>query len=247
MKQKANILIVDDDPSMSRTTALVLGRKGYAVEVAEDGPTAIGKVQEAPFDLILMDIKMPLMNGVETYKRIKALRPQAAVIMMTAYSVEDLIQEALQEGACGVIYKPLDIERTVALIEQARGERKGALVLVVDDDLSTCCTLRQVLQRKGYTVAVAHDGEAAIALAREQRYDAILVDMKLPTINGLQTYLAIREIDPQVVAVVMTGYRQEMDDLVQAALQNHACACLYKPLDLDELLRLLEEVVKRQA
>jgi len=99
MRQKANILIVDDNPSMTRTTALVLGRKGYAVEVAEDGPTAIGKVQEAPFDVILMDIKMPLMNGVEAYRRIKEIRPKAAVIMMTAYAVGDLVQQALQEGA----------------------------------------------------------------------------------------------------------------------------------------------------
>jgi DNA-binding NtrC family response regulator len=72
-----------------------------------------------------MDIKMPLMDGVETYKRIKAIHPEVAVIMMTAYAVEDLVAEALKEGARGVIYKPLDFERTVGLIEETRREREN--------------------------------------------------------------------------------------------------------------------------
>lgn len=128
MSGKTRLLIVDDDPSMLHTTALVLEGLGYAVDVAKDGPTAIEKARQAAFDVILMDIKMPLMDGVQTYKQIKAIHPEAAVIMMTAYAVEDLVAEALQEGACGVIYKPLDFERTVGLIEKARRERKRGLV-----------------------------------------------------------------------------------------------------------------------
>jgi DNA-binding NtrC family response regulator len=70
--------------------------------------------------------------------------------------------------------------------------------------------------------------------------------MKLPTINGLETYLAIREINPQAVAIMMTAYRQEMVDLVEAALQNHAYTCLYKPLAMEELLRLVDEIGARR-
>jgi len=169
------------------------------------------------------------------------------VIMMTAYAVEELIAEALQAGAYGVIYKPLDIESAVKLIEQARQERKGALIMVVEDDEGAGLTLRRVLEHKGHTVAVAHDGETAITLARERCYDVILIDMKLPIVNGLETYLAIHEIDPQAQAIMMTAYRQEMADLVQAALDNSAYACLYKPLDLEELLALVEEIVRRKA
>jgi len=125
MSQKTRLLIVDDDPSMLHTTALVLEGLGYAVDLAEDGPTAIEKAQQAAFDVVLMDIKMPLMDGVETYKRIKAIHPEAAVIMMTAYAMEDLVAEALKEGARGVIYKPLDFAHTVWLIEETRREREN--------------------------------------------------------------------------------------------------------------------------
>jgi DNA-binding NtrC family response regulator len=247
METKAHILIVDDNVSLCKTMSFVLGRKGYAVATARDGPEAIERIKESPFDMIFMDIKMPLMDGVETYRRIKQIRPEAVVMMMTAYAVEDLVQEALEEGAYGIVYKPLDIEKVVAVIEEARDARKGALVLIVDDDPATCITLRNILTKKGYQVGVAYTGEEAIAMAKEATHNVIFIDMRLPTINGLETYLAIREINPQAVAIMMTAYRQEMADLVEVALQNHAYTCLYKPLDMEELLRLVDEIVRRKT
>ncbi len=121
MAEKAGILVVDDNVGMCKTMSLVLRRKGYAVTTAKDGPEAIEKVKGESFDMIFMDIRMPVMNGVETYKSIKKLRPETAVVMMTAYAVADLVEEALQEGAYGVIYKPLDIENAIALIEKVNG------------------------------------------------------------------------------------------------------------------------------
>jgi two-component system response regulator HydG len=247
MVQKASILIVDDNLSQCKTMSLILRHKGYAVATANDGPEAIQRVQESPFDIIFMDIKMPLMNGVETYRRIKEIRPEAVVMMMTAYAVEDLIQQALEEGAYGVVYKPLDIERLIAIIEEARQRRDGALVLVVDDDPGTCITLRNILTKKGYEVGIAPSGEEAIALARQKAYDILFIDMRLPVLNGLETYLAIRAINPQAVAIMMTAYRQEVAGLVEEALRNSAYSCFYKPLDIEELLRLVEEIVKRKT
>jgi len=245
MEERTSILIVDDNVSQCKTMSFVLKRKGYDVAIANDGLEAIERVKEKPFDIVLMDIKMPLMNGVETYRRIKEIRPEAVVIMMTAYAVEELVRQALEEGAYGIVYKPVDLEKVIAMIEEARTTRNGALILVVDDDPATCITLRSILARKGYEVGIAHTGEEAIEIAREKAHNIIFVDMRLPTINGLETYLAIREINPQVVAIMITGYRQEMADLVDEALRNRAYTCLYKPLDMEELLRLGEEIRQR--
>jgi len=239
-------LIVDDDISLCKTLSFILGRKGCVVTTAQDGPEAIERVKEKPFDMIFMDIRMPLMDGVETYRRIKKIRPEAVVMMMTAYAVEELVQKALQEGAYGITYKPLDIERMVAVIEEAREARRGALVLVVDDDPATCTTFKNILIKRGYQVGIAHTGEEAIAIAQERAYDIIFIDIKLPTINGLETYLAIREINPEAVAIMVTAYRQEMADLVEEALRNQAYTCLYKPLNMEEVLGLVEEIWKRK-
>jgi CheY-like chemotaxis protein len=246
MEDKSRILIVDDNVSLGKTMSFVLGRKGYAVTTARDGPEAIERVRERPFDMIFMDIKLPFMDGVETYRRIKQIRPEAVVMMMTAYTVEDLVQQALEEGAYGILYKPLDIEKVIAVIEKAREARQGALILVVDDDPGTCTTFKNILIKRGYKVGIAHTGEEAIALAQAAAYDIIFVDMKLPTINGLETYLAIKAINPEVVAIMVTAYRHELADLVEEALRNHAYTCLYKPLDMAEVLRLVDEIRERK-
>lgn len=244
--EKAKILIADDNVSLCRTMSFILGRKGYTVAIAKDGLEAIEKVKETPFDMIFVDIKMPVMNGVEAYRGIKRIRPKAVVMMMTAYAVEDLVQQALEEGAYGVIYKPLDIEKVLAIIERAREAKQGALIMVVDDDPATCTTFKNILVRKGYAVGLAGTGEEAIAMAREKAYDIIFIDIKLPSINGLETYLAIKKINPQAVAIVMTAYRQEVGDLVEEALNNHAYTCVYKPLDMEEVLNLVDEIWERK-
>ncbi len=246
MEKRANILIVDDNISLAKTMSLILRRKGYEVTTAQDGLTAIKEIKERPFDLIFMDIKMPLMDGVETYRRIKKIRPKTIVIMMTAYTVENLIADALEEGAYGIIYKPLDIEKMSFLIEKSRKKKQGALILLVDDDSGTCTTLKNILLKKNYRIGIAHDGEKAITMSREKTYDIIFIDLKLPTINGLEVYLKIKEIDPKLVAIMMTAYRKEMTDLVEEALNNNAYACLYKPFNIEEMLRLLEEIWEKK-
>ena len=117
--EKTRVLVVDDDADLARTTALILQGKGFAVNVAADGLAAIRRAERNPFDIALMDIKMPGMDGVETYKRIKTIQPDLAVIMMTGFSFEDRIQDALREGALAVLTKPLDVDRLLELIEEA--------------------------------------------------------------------------------------------------------------------------------
>ena len=245
MEEKASILIVDDDTSLCRSMSLVLGRKGYTVATAVDGPEAIEMVKERTFDMVFVDIKMPVMDGVETHRRIKEIRPDATVMMMTAYTVEELVKQALRDGAYGVIYKPLDMEKVLAIIEESRASTEGALILVVDDSLELCNTLESILAKRGYKIGIAHTGEAAIDMAQQQAYDIILIDMNLPTISGLDTYLAIKKINPKAVAIMMTGYRQETADLAEEAIRNNAYTCLYKPFDMHEMLRLVEGIRQR--
>ena len=244
MDEKASILIVDDNLSLCKTMTLILRRKGYDATSAKDGYEAIVKVKERSFDLIFMDIKMPLMDGVETYKEIKKIRPDSVVFMMTAYAVEDLIQEALKEGAYGVLYKPLDMEKIFSFIKTAKEAKHGGLILIVDDDPGFTTTLKNILSKRGYSVAVAQTGEAAISKVQGDNFCLILIDLKLPTINGLETYLTIKKIKPEIMAIMITGYRQEMADLIQDALNNSAYTCLYKPLDIEFLLNLIDKILK---
>lgn len=237
------ILVVDDDKEFCTSMADILEVKGYEVESENSGAQAIAKVKEKSFDVILMDIKMPVMNGVEAFKQIKKISPKTAVIMVTAYSVEDLIKEALREGAFGVLRKPLDIDKLIEQIELAK--ERGMLILITDDDPATRETFKDVLEAKGYKVSTAATGEEAIEQSRERPDDILFIDMKLPALNGLETYLAIKEINPRAIAVIITGYYEGMKDLVDKALEKGAYTYLTKPLDMNKVLELIEKISKK--
>lgn len=239
MNNNANILLVDDDVGILDTLYDILTDLGYHVEVANSGIKAIEKVIALSFDGILLDIKMPNMDGVTTYKVIQKIRPEAAVIMMTAYSVEGLIAEALNEGAYGIMYKPIDIAKVVEFIKRIK---ESVLILIVDDDLSTCVTMLDVLQEKGYNTIKVSTGNEAIKLVKERDFDIIFIDIKMPTMNGLEVYLAIKKIKPNMKVIMMTGYRCEVQDLVNQAIKNCAYACIYKPFDIETVLKMIEEI-----
>ena len=242
MEQRTSVLIVDDDESLCKSMAMILKRKGYEVATAMEGKAAIKLVTERPFDMVFMDIKMPVMDGVEAHRRIKDIRPDAVVMMMTAFSVEDKVKQALREGAYGIMYKPLDVAQVIDIVEKARSAGEGMMVLIVDDDPSTCTTLKNILVKMKYLVEVAATGEEAIAAAKMDDHDVLIIDMNLPTINGLETYLAIKDIRPDTVAIIMTAYRQEMSEQVDQALQNSAYTCLHKPIDMDQLLDIINRI-----
>jgi two-component system response regulator HydG len=246
MKDMMSILIVDDDVSMSKTMAMVLKRKGYDVTVADSGFDAIGMVKKKPYDMIFMDIKMPGMDGVEAFERIQKIRPDAVVMMMTAFAVEDLVQKALNEGAYGIIYKPLDIDKIIASIDGVKMKKEGMLIMVVDDDPGTTKTLRSILMMKGHRVGVAATGEEALGMAQKKAYDVIFIDMKLPTIDGLQTYLALKKVDPGIIAVMITAYKEETAPLIERALAESAHSVLFKPFDMDALLKIVDEIWERK-
>ena len=123
MNHQFKILIVDDEDMMRLTMSAILGDIGCEVSEASDGYEAIELVKKDMFNIIFMDIKMPGINGVDTYLEIKKISPNSAVIMMTAYSVEDLIEKALNEGAYTVVYKPFDIPKIVEIIKEIRKDR----------------------------------------------------------------------------------------------------------------------------
>ena len=100
---------------------------------------------------------------------------------------------------------------------------------------------------KGYQVCVAYDGNMAIEMTRENIFDIMLIDLKLPSLNGLETYLAIRDIRPNVVAIIISGYLQEMSELARQAIRESAYTCLEKPINMDKLVELLERIREQKA
>jgi CheY-like chemotaxis protein len=104
------ILLVDDNPDITGVLADILQIKGYAVHAANSGAEALLLMREHPVDLLLTDIRMPGMNGLELSRAARKNYPDLFIIIMTAYAADELIQQALAEGVKTVLTKPLDMK-----------------------------------------------------------------------------------------------------------------------------------------
>ena len=118
MKDKKSLFIVDDDIA-HRTMLRILLDWQYEIYEADDGSTAIREVNNRPFDLILMDIRMPGISGIEALDQIRLLRPEVPILMMTAYFSNEIANQAKEKGAFGCLGKPFDFDELRQTIERA--------------------------------------------------------------------------------------------------------------------------------
>lgn len=108
--KKSTILIVDDEPDILLVLGEFLSREGFRVVTAGDGEQGLEKIKEMPVDLVLLDMAMPKMNGIETLREIRKVKPEMSVIMITAYRDAEKVVEAFRLGAYDCIFKPFDLK-----------------------------------------------------------------------------------------------------------------------------------------
>lgn len=177
MDSRPKVMVVDDNPGMRQTLEGIIEAEGFKVVAALDGYQAIRLARDAHYPLIFMDMVMPGINGVDTYREIKKIRPGSVVQMMTGFSVATLEADALEEGAYGVIYKPFDMAQ---IIEIARTVLNPAVVLVDESRNSGAITMAD-------EVSISIATEADVVTAR-QRGRALAAEIGLP--SGAQTLVA---------------------------------------------------------
>jgi CheY-like chemotaxis protein len=128
MPNEPTVLVVDDNEDLLETFSLILKKHGFRVITAGDGLAAIDLYQRYNFDIILMDIVMPEMDGIEAFRKIREMDPEAVIILMTAYSEDESIQIVKSEGVHRVIRKPIKIEQLIDMIKEATEE--GSILIM---------------------------------------------------------------------------------------------------------------------
>ncbi|HEV7730883.1 MAG TPA: sigma-54 dependent transcriptional regulator [Candidatus Binatia bacterium] len=131
-RDQPKVLIVEDDPDIRNILALFLGEKGFQVKVAESGDRALAMLHEEPMDLILSDVRMPGMSGLDLLRDVKERDPEIQLVLMSAYSsVRDAVQ-AIQLGAADYVEKPIDfrrLERVMQTVIEKRDLRHRTKIL----------------------------------------------------------------------------------------------------------------------
>ena len=238
-KNAPSILVVDDEVDTCRNLSDILTDLGYYVEVAHEGQTALQMVRQKPYDVALLDLKMPGMDGLTLYRQIKKVRAATVAIVVTAYAGGDTKAEALAAGAWQVLAKPVDFPKLLGLVDEALGQ---PLVMVVDDDHDLCAALWDIFRERGFRVCLAHDEKEAAEQLHGQSFKVVLIDMKLPAGDGSTVFKIVRQTNPQARTVVITGHRSETDQLVKKVLDEGADAVCYKPFDVPDLLSVLQKL-----
>jgi len=140
--KKLNILVVEDDKSQRQTLRDLLKDEGHLVMEAEDGDMALLQVRSHPYDLLLLDYKMPGMNGMDVLKSVKAINPEIDVVIITAHGTIETAVDAMKAGALDYIMKPLEFDELLILIDRV-AERRN---LIRENEL-----LRKELRDKSIT------------------------------------------------------------------------------------------------
>jgi two-component system response regulator HydG len=238
-----DIFIVDDDRDFGESLSDILTSAGHRVELCFDGETAVRVFAEKAFDLTFLDVKLPGKNGVESFFEFRKIRPRARVVMMTAYSVEQLLSQAVAQGALGVLRKPFDTARMLGMLEDVKPD---GVILTADDDPDFVDSLRQLLTGNGYKVVVARTGQEALATILARGIDILVLDLKLPVLSGLEVYLELKRRNRALPTIIVTGYAVEESEAMDQLSALSVAGCLVKPFHPRQLLDIIRRIEDEQ-
>lgn len=230
----ARVLVIDDDRDHAESIADILSMRGHSVVAAFSGEQGVEIFRRQDFDIVFMDVKLPGMNGVETFFEFKKIRPDARVMMMTGFSLEQLITQALENGALGVLKKPFAIQDLLKVLEQIKPR---GMVVVADDDPEFAASLEPILVQHGYRVVTASTGEEALDKASADGVDCLVLDLSMPLLTGIDVYRKLQAIGKSIPTIFVTGLPGERHNAISELHMDSGV--LMKPFDPSELLRAI--------
>lgn len=228
------LLLVDDDDAVRVTLAANLELEGFEIVEADSGESALACIANSAADVVLSDVRMGGMNGVEMLVAMRRDYPDLPIILTTAFSSEDLLREAYLSGAFTVLPKPFTLDRAVTALQRAV-RRPG--VLIVDDVTSAPEVLAAALQRGGLMTRVAHDGQRALQEVRSGNYDVVVIDLQMPDVDGVTLAAQLRASAPSISIIAFSEYAAP--EVVKRVSNVAIHAYMRKPIDPVELIEAI--------
>jgi DNA-binding NtrC family response regulator len=250
------LLLVDDEVEFLAAMTPGLIRRGFQVRVAENGRAALDLLRTETVDVVVLDVKMPGIDGVETFHEIKRVAPGLPVILLTGHGSIPQAFETSRAGVANYLAKPCDVERLADAARQAVADRKPETapsppitedihLLLVDDDRDFTEALVPALERRGVRVTAPHSGAQALEEVGVRRFDVAIVDVRMPDMDGLTLLRWLREVDPRLEVIVLTGH-PSVDD-VRRGLQEGAFDYLTKPQRVEDVVSRVQAAYARRA
>ena len=265
------VLVVDDEEIAAEHARIVLDEAGIKADTCLSGPEAmhmleLAHIKQEPYNLVLLDWKMPDMDGIEVAKEIRKLySSETTIIILTSFNWDEIMDEALHIGVDSFLAKPLfasnvigEFERiarrnNMALFrEKKRSDLNGKHILLAEDVEINAEIMKKILEFKGAITDHAANGKICLDMFAKSEtgfYDAVLMDVRMPEMDGLEAASEIRKLerpDAKIVPIIALT-ANAFDEDVQRSLQVGMNAHLSKPVENERLYRTLEELIGEAA
>ena len=237
---KRRILIVDDDRLMVRTLRDILSLRGWETDGVHSGEEAVAAIRVNEYAVVLMDVRMSGMTGVEALREMRALRPDLRVILMTAYAATELLAQAERDGALHVFPKPVELERLMDTLDAVIADAR--CVLIVDDDADFLRTLADLVAARGYGTLRAGTLDEALALLQAQLPRAVMLDLRLDGLEPRENVLAIKSVSPAVALILYSGHPLALEQTTGSLPPKFIRGVLQKPFPPDRVFELLDAI-----
>jgi CheY-like chemotaxis protein len=260
-----SLLLVDDEEANRLLLARRLEQDGYHVTQAENGTHALKLLGMERFDLVLLDMFMPEMDGLATLDAIKSndALMKVPVVMITAANDRESIVHCLSLGAVDYLIKPVNpvelkqrlrkclesrAERVEPTLRLQSGKTAGAHILIVDDEPLNLRLLERRLGQVGFKVMSAEGGQQALELLNRETFDAVLLDVQMPEMDGFEVLRTIRANAQWPALPVLMLSADGTQDTVAQCFQHGADDYLVKPYHTPDLhIRLAMALDVRQG
>ena len=252
---KRKVLIVDDEEDIRNLLRLTLEEEGFDVRVAFNGKEAVEKLKTESFEILLTDIKMPIMDGIELLKTARVLNPEIVAILITGFPSIDTVREAHSSLAFDYIIKPFDPNTVLNCINAALSRRTIAhdllksvhkpKVLVVDDEPIITNLFEVSLREAGYPIEIADNGKKAMERFMYGDFNVVITDVNMPEMDGRSLLDNLKSLKPEVIVIVITGY-PSVDSAIET-MRMGAYDYITKPIDPDVVINVIKRAWDKQS
>ena len=229
----SKILITDDNRPFAENLAEILEDAGHEVVIANSGAAALELVRATRFDVLLSDMRMPLMGGAELLHRVRRLDTGLPTIAITAYTYDNELEAARKEGLLCILPKPVPVPQLLELLSVAR---RDGLVVLIEDDIKLSDNLTEALRSRGFTAVTATS-----VLETERLGDvspcAALVDLRVPGGPDGEAMRRLSRRFPSLPMLVVTAHCDSAPPV-----SHHGF--FTKPFDTARLLAAVEQLYK---
>ena len=239
-----NVLIVDDNHDMADGLGMILEDEGHQVTLAYSGRDGITALNAGHFDVVLVDFKLPDMNGVAVLQEIHRKDSHVRVIVMTGFHVEQLLAEMIDDGGVEILRKPLEIGHVFKLLDRIQNEN---IILIVDDAPGAARRLSAQLTDLGIKTLLARNAQEAVDGVLSTPVDVLVLDLRLPVTYGLEVYLELKQRGHVVKTLIVTGCADEDSGGVDSLRSTAVTGCLFKPFRPEQMLRVVKRIMDRQG